>query len=460
MTEVKNPVFDRIDQNHPGFVEKLRTLCQHPSVSAQNLGLRETATLVAGMLEEAGLRARLVHLSKGPPVVFAELGSKSGGRTLTMYNHYDVQPPEPLELWKHPPFSAVLENGRLYARGASDNKANIISRLMVLRSFLEAMDDVPCSIKWVIEGEEEVGSPHFQEFIENYRAQLSAQSGLWEFGGLDYDDIPLVTLGLKGMLYVEFKVQTAQKDTHSARAAIVESPAWRLVRLLNTIEDGAGRILVEGWYDDVRRFTDQELDAIKRMPFHEDKIMEDLGIRGFLGSLTGLELKKALLGNPTANIAGIWSGYTGPGHKTVLPAFAEAKIDFRLVPDQDPGNLAEKLRDHLRKKGFDDVEVKLQAENPAARTPIDSPIAQIAAKTAREIFLKEPAIAITSAGSGPMHFFTKTLGLPTVAIGCNHADNNAHAPNENQRIDVFVQGSKWIARVIEEFAKQPLGHPS
>ncbi len=445
-------VFGYIDQNANLFVEQLRTLCRQPSVSAQNLGLEETAQLVKELVSEIGFEVELFHPTQGPPVVFAELGSKRGGRTLVLYNHYDVQPADPVELWTNPPFSATLENGRIYARGASDNKGNIISRLMAISAFLKETGDVPVNVKWVIEGEEEIGSPHFSEFIQKYRDRLRGDSAIWEFGGLDYDDRPMVTLGLKGMLYVEFKVQTALKDSHSARAAIVENPAWRLVRMLDTIQDEYGRIMIEGWYEDVKPFTAEELESIKQIPLEEHSIRDELGIKNFLYGLTGFEFKKAFYGNPTANIAGIWSGYTGPGHKTVLPSVARAKMDFRLVPNQDPQKLAGKLTQHLTRHGFGDVEVTIQAQNPAARTPIDSPMAKIAAKAGREVFHKEPVTLVTSAASGPMHFFTNTLGLPTVAIGCNHAKSNTHAPDENQRIDVFIQASKWVARVMQDLA--------
>ena len=454
IADPRDGIFREIDSSSNKFVEQLRALCRQPSVSAQNLGLVETADLVSKFLKETSFTVEQFSPSKGPPVIFAELASKTGRRTLVLYNHYDVQPVEPVELWKNPPFSATLEDGRIYARGASDNKGNIVSRLMTINAFLMARGDVPCNIKWAIEGEEEIGSPHFSEFITRYKDRLTGEGAIWEFGGLDYDDRPLVTLGLKGMLYVEFKVQTALKDSHSARAAVVENPAWRLVRMLNTIKDDDGRILVEGWYDDVKPFTPDELEVIRAMPLEEHSIRDELGVKNFLFGLTGFEFKKAFYGNPTANIAGIWSGYTGPGHKTVLPSVAQAKMDFRLVPNQDPVKLAGKLKQHLVRHGFADVEVNLQAENPAARTPIDSPIAKFAARTGRDVFRKEPVTLVTSAASGPMHYFTNTLGLPTVAIGCNHAKSNTHAPNENQRIDVFVQGSKWIARVIEEFAKQ------
>lgn len=451
----ENGISEWIEQHKDTYVEKLRRLCQQPSVSAQGLGTKEAAELVQRFLKEAGFAVESFSPSDGPPVLFGELSSSRGTRTMLVYNHYDVQPPEPLDLWTHPPFSAAIDNGRIYARGASDNKGNIVSRLMAIDAIRNVSGEVPCNIKWVVEGEEEIGSPHFGEFIAKYKNRLAGDSAIWEFGGLDYDDRPLVTLGLKGILYVEFKIQTALKDSHSARAAVVENPAWRLVRMLDTIQDEDGRILVDGWYDDVKPFTQEELDAIRAMPLEEHTIRDELGIKHFLYGLTGFEFKKAFYGNPTANIAGIWSGYSGPGHKTVLPSVAQAKMDFRLVPDQDPVKLAGKLRQHLSKHGFGDVEVKLQAENPAARTPISSPIAKIATEAGRQVFHKEPVILVTSAASGPMHFFTRELRLPTVAIGCNHARSNTHAPDENQRIDVFVQGSKWIARVLEQYAKQP-----
>lgn len=441
-----------IDKKADVFVEKLRVLCRQPSVSAENIGMSEAAQVVRDLLVDTGFEVELFQPSAGPPVLYGERHSKASHKTLVLYNHYDVQPVDPVELWTNPPFSATLENGRVYARGASDNKGNIVSRLLALTAFLETRGELPLNVKWVIEGEEEIGSPHFSEFIQNYKARLSGDSAIWEFGGLDYEDRPMVTLGLKGMLYVEFKVQTALKDSHSARAAIVENPAWRLVRMLDTIQDEYGRVMVEGWYDDVKQFTPDELESVRQIPLEEHSIRDELGIKHFLYGLTGFEFKKAFYGNPTANIAGIWSGYTGKGHKTVLPSVAQAKMDFRLVPNQEPKKLAEKLRQHLVRHGFGDIEVSIQAENPAARTPIDAPIARIAARTGGEVFRKEPVTLITSAASGPMHFYTNTLGLPTVAIGCNHAQSNTHAPNENQRVDVFVQASKWVAKVMDEFA--------
>ncbi len=449
-----NKVFGYIDSNIERFVDELGVLCRQPSVSAQKLGLEETARMVRDMMNGVGLEARLIPIKDGPPIVYGELKSKSSRKTLLFYNHYDVQPPEPLEEWRHPPFEAVVEKGKIIARGASDNKGNIVSRLKVIEAFLKTTGDVPCNIKFVVEGEEEIGSPHFHHFIAEHKNLLGADAAVWEFGGLDEKDRPTITLGLKGMLYVELIARGAKIDIHSSEAAIIESPIWRLTWALNTLKDQNENILVEGWYDDVREFTPQELEAIDKMPFEEEILKEEYGVSKFLQNLTGFELKKTLLGRPTCNIAGILSGYTGIGAKTVLPSQAKAKIDFRLVPDQDPEKLISKLKEHPKIRGFGDIEVKILSFIKAGRTPITAEIVKIAEEAAKEVFKKDVVIKVTSPGSGPIYFFTDLLKIPTVCIGCNHAFSKSHAPNENLRIDVLREGSKWITSTMHKFGSQ------
>jgi len=412
----------------------------------------ECAELTQAMLTESGLEAEIIPLDEGPPVVYAERRVPNASKTIVIYDHYDVQPAEPLELWDSDPWVGEIRNGKLYARGAADNKGNIISRLAAIEAFLEVHGELPCNLKFVIEGEEETGSPHFSSFIHQHKDRLTGDAAIWEFGGLDYDDIPGVTLGLKGMLYVELLVKTIERDSHSARAAIAPNPAWRLIKAIDTLSDGQGRVTVDGWYDEVRDFTGAELKALEDEPLEEERLKRELGLKSFLNDMSGLELKKALTGAPTANVAGFYSGYIGEGHKTVLPSYASAKMDFRLVPDQDPDRLADLLRRHLAERGFDDVELTIQSENPAARTPLDAEIAQVARETAEEVWGKKPNVHVGSPGSGPMHLFTSVLGLPTVAIGCNHPETNTHAPNENQRIDALVGGAKWIAAVLGRFS--------
>ena len=445
-------VYQHIDEHEARTVQRLQRLCAQPSVSAQDYGMTECAELTQAMLTESGLEAEIIPLDEGPPVVYAERRAPNASKTIVVYDHYDVQPVEPLELWESDPWAGEIRNGKIYARGAADNKGNIISRLAAIEAFLEVHGELPCNVKFVIEGEEETGSPHFGSFIHKHKDRLTGDAAIWEFGGLDYDDIPGVTLGLKGMLYVELLVKTIERDSHSARAAIAPNPAWRLIKAIDTLSDGQGRITVDGWYDNVRDFTDAELRALEEEPLEEERLKRELGLNDFMNGMSGLKLKKALTGAPTANVAGFYSGYIGDGHKTVLPSYASAKMDFRLVPDQDPDRLADLLREHLSERGFDDIELTIQSENPAARTPLDAEIAQVARETAEEVWGKKPNIHVGSPGSGPMHLFTNVLGLPTVAIGCNHPETNTHAPNENQRIDALVGGAKWIAAVLGRFS--------
>ncbi|HED03961.1 MAG TPA: M20/M25/M40 family metallo-hydrolase [Candidatus Fraserbacteria bacterium] len=445
-------VVSYLNEHSEQFVAELQRLCRQPSVSAQNLGLGECAELVKTMMEQVGLHTQLFELEAGPPVVYGELQGRSD-KTLIFYDHYDVQPPEPLELWQSDPWAAEIRDGVLYARGASDNKSNIVSRLKAMEAWLQTAGQLPCSVKWVIEGEEETGSRHLGQFIRAERARLAGDGCIWEFGGLDDDDIPAIVLGLKGMLYVELTARGPAADLHSARAAIVENPAWRLVQALSTIRDAAGHVTIEGWYERVRDFTPAELAALEAVPLPEEELKRELGIAHFLNDMHGPELKKALAGGPTANIAGIWGGYRGEGHKTVLPAQAQAKLDFRLVPDQEPEELAERLRSHLQRHGFGDLELQIQAASPAARTPLEAEIVRMAQETARQVFAKEPIVQVSSAGSGPMALFSDLLKLPTVAIGCNHSGSQTHSPNENQRLDVFLAGTQWMAAMLERFGQ-------
>lgn len=234
-------------------------------------------------------------------------------------------------------------------------------------------------------------------------------------------------------------------------AAIVGNPAWRLVWALSAIKGEGERITVPGWYDDVKEFTAEELRALEEKPLEEELIKEEFGLKEFLFDMSGLELKKALAGAPTATICGLASGYTGPGSKTVLPSVASAKLDFRLVPAQNPRALLEKLKSHLLDQGFGDIGVKPLTMEEAARTSLREAIVHDAAEAAKQTFGKEAVISISSAGTGPMYLFVNGLKTPSICIGCTHAFERSHAPDENQRLDVLIQGTKWVARTLALF---------
>ncbi len=435
------------------FIKDLQRLASQPSVSAKGEGIEACARLVREMMEDAGVRSRILRLPRANPVVYGELRSKRNpSKTVLFYNHYDVQPPEPLELWDSEPFRPIVKGGKVFGRGVSDDKGEVISRLKLTESFLKTAGDVPCNFKFLIEGEEEIGSVNLHRYVSRYRNLFRADGVVWEFGSVDEKGRPIVVLGVKGILYVELTAREAKRDAHSSLAAVVRNPAWRLAWALSTLKDGEDRILVPHWYDDVRAFTRLEVDALRRMRFEEKALMKELGIRSFIHNLRGLELKKALAGKPTCTICGLKSGYQGPGSKTVLPAEAKAKIDFRLVPDQKPERLLRLLRNHLSAGGFGDIEVQPLGLEPAARTPLNSPIARFAAEAAKETYHRPPVISVSSAGTGPMYLFIDDLRAPCVAIGGGHSKSRAHSPNENLRIDLFKKGMVWVSRTVAKFA--------
>lgn len=441
-----------VDLHSSRMVEDLRRLVRQPSISAQGVGLEECAGLVAEMMRDAGIKVELIRVDGAPPFVYGEIGSSFAGdrRTVIFYNHYDVQPPEPLELWTSGPFEADVREGKMFGRGVSDNKADVVSRISVVRMLSDA-GELPCNVKFLVEGEEEIGSPHLPEVVRANSHKLKADACIWESGGLDEKERPTITLGMKGILYVELQARVARRDAHSSLAAVVANPAWRLVWALGQIKGEDERIKVPGWYDDVREFTDEELAALEEMPLEEELIKEELGIESFLLGMTGFELKKALAGAPTATICGLNSGYTGSGPKTVLPSTASAKLDFRLVPDQDPEKLLETLRSYLASRGFGDLEVRPLSMERAARTSLNEEIVRDAAEAARVTFGKKALISVSSAGTGPMYLFVNELKTPSICIGCTHAFSRAHAPDENLRLDVFVEGTKWVANTLNLF---------
>lgn len=431
-------------------LDQLARLVAQPSVASRSQGMQECAELVARLLEDTGFTARLIPSSTFP-VVYAEAGA--GDRTLICYNHYDVQPEEPLDLWESPPFEMVERDGKLHGRGISDDKGEIISRLAALRAVRDVHGDLPCRVKFLIEGGEEIGSPDLPDFVARHRDLLAADACVWEGGGVDFEDRPTLMLGMRGILYVQFAVHALDHDAHSGGAHVVPNAAWRLLRALASIKYDEEHIRIEGFYDNARPPTDLDRSLFERLvdPGLEAKHKAFLGIQSYVQDLTGREALEAVF-RPTANIAGIWAGYTGEGLKTVIPADAYAKMDFRLVPDQDPQDIFEKLRAHLDREGFEDVAVKLLGAEGPALTPFSDPFVQLAAETAEEVYGSEVMVNPLVGGSGPMHAFRHYLRVPIATVGVGYPESRAHAPNENIRLTDFILGTRHMARLLARWA--------
>jgi acetylornithine deacetylase/succinyl-diaminopimelate desuccinylase-like protein len=420
---LRKQIDDHIVEHLDDFIQALGRLCAQPSISATGEGIDQCADLVAGMLDDYGYKSEIMPTA-GNPVVFAQASGKSD-KTLLFYLHYDVQPPEPIEAWQSPPFELTRRGDNFYARGSADDKGHIIARLAALAAIRHVLGELPCNVKFVVEGEEELGSPSMPDFVAKNDHKLSADGCIWEFGGVDYDGVPTLSLGMRGICYVELFVKTADLDAHSGLGgSIFPNAAWRLVWALKSLKNEDEYILIPGFYDNVLPPTSQDLEYLSRLPDDAEKIRAMYGLKHFLRGLSGgLDFKKAAVFEPTCTICGLSSGYQGPGSKTVIPADARAKVDFRLVPDQTPEEILRKLRQHLDSLGFSDVEIQY---NGGTRPMIG--------------------------GSGPNYPFIHTLELPVVSAGIAYPGTNAHAPNEHFRLNDFIQGIRHTAYIVEAFA--------
>jgi acetylornithine deacetylase/succinyl-diaminopimelate desuccinylase-like protein len=461
---------DQVDSDMNGLISDLQSLIKQPSVSAKKQGLVECAGLVASIMNKAGLNAEVLYLdddsktkdntrsvansTSPPPIIYGEVKSKANpnGKTLLFYNHYDVQPEDPIELWDEEPFGGKVEGNYIFGRGAADDKGELITRIKAVEYFLKKTGDVPCNVKFLVEGEEEIGSENLEKYLIYYKKKIcKCDEVIWESGIVDEKGTAIIELGVKGILSVELLAKGPVRDAHSSLAVLIENPAWDLVRALNTLLNDNGKILIKDWYKEVKQFTSEEIGAITKEPFDEEEFKKEYGIEKFANNLENIEeIKQALVGMSTCNIAGLLSGYTGENAKTVLPAKAMAKLDFRLVPEMMPEKQFERLHEHLIEHGFSDnnPELKFLDGVPASRTPINHPFVKLVEESAREIFGKA-IVSVSSAGTGPMYYFDKVLGAPSVCVGGPYKYCRAHSPNEFTRIDLLNKTTKCIGNIME-----------
>jgi len=432
------------------YVEELKALVRQPTVSAQKRGVEETAALVLERARRAGIAATIERVSGGPPTVVGETGS--GGRTLLVYDHFDVQPPDPLDEWRTPPFEPTERDGYLYGRGVSDNKGNLMARLQAIEAYRATVGELPLRVRVLFEGEEEIGSEHLAAFVAQNADRLRADGCLWEAGYKDAAGRPTISLGLKGICYVELRVRATKQDAHSSIAAIVPNAAWRLVWALGTLKDERDEITVAGLSERVREPSAADLALLERLPYDEAEVRRIHGIASFVRGLSGTALKRKLFFEPTCTICGLTSGYSGEGSKTVLPAVASAKVDFRLVPDLTPEVVLELLRAHLDRRGFSDIEIVPSHGEAPSRWPADSLAARAAVAACRQAYGTEPVVYPLMVGSGPMAQVCDQLGIPACGFGAGHAASANHAPNENIAVADYVDHIRAFGRFLHAFA--------
>ncbi|MCS7069602.1 MAG: M20/M25/M40 family metallo-hydrolase [Meiothermus sp.] len=447
-------VFDYIDAHAEQAVEDLRTLLRQPSVSAQNIGLAECARLLWSLMRKNGVQNAEILPTEGGPEVL--LGTENplhpDAPTLLCYGHYDVQPPEPLELWHSDPWGAEVRDGVIYARGATDNKSGCLAFVEAARAYRAVAGGTPVRLQYLFEGEEEIGSPHLEDFVWKHKDRLHCDASIGLDGGVNRTSLrPEVHLGIKAILYVELRCKTLKQDTWSGRAQMLRSAPWRLIECLTSIADPAtGVIKVEGWYDTLIPPDEWDLEFLRDelQYFNRAEFMRQMGAR-HLSTDDDFELLKRAHYGASANICGFASGYTGEGSKTIVPAEAVAKMDFRCPPGLEPAEQFKKLQRHLEKHGFDDIELILvNARKNPYKVSSREAIAQATFRAAERVFGVQPIVH----GVSIQGLIMLAIPHPAVLSGFGAPENNLHGPNENMPIARYIQGIKYAAAIYHEYA--------
>ena len=441
-------VYKYIDENMELYLGWLMEAVRQSSVSMYNAGMGEMASICARFLEDKlGLKAEMIETG-GSPYIYAHLdeGAKD---TLAFYNHYDVMPAEPLEEWESSPFEPVVRDGRLWGRGVADNKGSMFSRICAVHACKQVYGKLPVNLKFFYDGEEEIGSPHLDDFVRANGGLLKCDGFFWEGGSRDLErGRPHITLGVKGICKIELSCRTAGRDLHSANAAIVANPFWRLVWALASMKNEKEEILIDGYTDDIVPLSDKERKIIHDMSFDEQASLKSYGIGSFLNGERGNSLKERLVNSPTINI----NGFRGPSNdaetKTVLPGAASVFLDLRLAAGQTPERALKKIREHLDAKGFKDIEVKLKSSYEPFRTSCESTLMRAAVESAREIYGMEPNIILNDWGSSGVCSVCGRLDIPCIMIGVMNEDSREHAPNENIYLEDYNCAMKMIASII------------
>ncbi len=446
-------VYSQIDGNLDEYLEGLFEMLSQPSISTLGVGIKEMSALLKRRMEEIGFKSTIVD-SAGHPFVYGEILTGDEGKpTVLIYGHYDVQPVEPLDAWASDPFKPAVREGRIYARGAGDNKGQLYAQLMGVEALMKLRGGrLPLNVKCIFEGEEENGSPHLEGFVKKNRELLRADVVYTSDGPVHESGRPMLVFGVRGLLYVQLTAKGASRDLHSGNwGGPVPNPAWDLVKLLGTMKDGNGRVLIDGFYQHVRKPTEKERAAFRRIPLDISAVAKSLGLEpSRLVPSEGFYAK--LMSEPTLNICGVYGGYTGKGSKTVIPASASVKMDMRLVPDQDPEDIFRKLVKHVKKHGFD-VEVKEMSATPPSRTSLDCPFAEPIARAVEDATGVEPVIYPSLGATLPDYVFTRVLGVPSIIVPYANIDESNHAPNENIKVENFVRGIKCAAAVLESLSR-------
>ncbi len=452
-------IISYLEANKNRFLLELKELLAIPSVSTKlenKQEVRRCAEWIARHLTALEMQNTRIYETAGHPIVYSEWLGDPAQPAVLLYGHYDVQPAEPLELWTSPPFEATIRDGNLFGRGATDDKGQTFIHFKALEAYLKISKKLPINLKLLLEGEEEIGSPHLAPFIEKQQELLQADLAVISDTPFFAKGVPSICYGLRGIVYMQLEVVGSNRDLHSGSyGGAVHNPIQALAEIIAQLHDKNGKITIPGFYDEVRRLTKKEREAYRELPWSETKYAKGLGVRQLHGE-KGYTTLERVWTRPTLDCNGIWGGYTGAGAKTVIPSRAAAKISMRLVPDQQPQKVARAFEKFVKKIAPETVHVSIECLNLGEPTtmPIDSPGVKAALAALKKGFGKKPLYQREGGSLPVVTHFKKILGLDTVLLGFGLPDENAHAPDEFINLDNFFGGMKTIAHFYDELARQ------
>jgi acetylornithine deacetylase/succinyl-diaminopimelate desuccinylase-like protein len=437
-----------ISKNQNEIVKELADFVRIPSVSAKGEHLDEAAQYIKQIMERVGIKTRMISTSSYP-VVYGEISCGNKEKpTVLVYGHYDVQPAEPLEKWNTPPFEPTIIDGVMYGRGSTDNKGYNIAYIRAVDALLKREGVLPCNLKFVFEGCEESGSRGLEQFFSENKELLQAEYTVSTDGPRHDCGRPWLTLGCKGLLYLEMTLKTMERDAHSANASVLPSAAWEMVHLLKKLVDEDGNILVPHFFDGALEMTELERKIMSAVPPTEESTKAIYKPTKVLAK-EGMTFEEKLIFTPTFNISGMYSGYTGKDAKTVLTSEATVKLDFRLLPNQDGEQVMQCIKDYISQLGYDNVEVKKLSYIKPSKTPMNLRGVRIAQEACKKVFGVDPVTTPIVPATGPVYMFTDVLGQPLVFFRYSDADCNNHAPNEKMTLDLLFKGIEFMAEVYE-----------
>lgn len=439
-------------------LDELEEFLRIPSVSAKTEHRADMARAAEWLVErmlEAGLQTAEVLPTGGHPVVLGEWRGAEGAPTLLVYGHYDVQPPEPLDEWRTPPFEPTVRDGKLFARGSVDDKGQLYLHLKAVEAHISTRGKLPVNVIFLIEGEEEIGSEHLESFLVENRERLKCDAVMISDTSMFAPGLPSITIGLRGLAYMEVRVQGPQSDLHSgAYGGAVVNPANALAGILARLHDERGRVTIPGFYDEVRELTEAERKAIAALPFEEETLRAEVGAPVLRGE-EGFSALERIWARPTLDVNGLLSGYTGEGAKTVLPARAMAKVSMRLVPEQDHREIERRFTEYVRSLAPAGVAVEVESLHGGQPWLVDptEPIFEAAKRALRGAFGRDP-VFIREGGSIPIvQAFQQTFGAPVLLLGFGLPGENAHALNEWISLENFAKGTEAVALLYDELTE-------